>query len=93
MEIFPQFMYSIIYAGLNVLAFGAFVLDKYKAKTNAYRIPETTLLIFAVCGPFGALLAMQVFRHKTRHAKFFLVPFLAIIHLLLIIYLFSLRFS
>lgn len=70
----------ILYAGLNLLAFCMFVLDKIRAQKNAWRIPETTLLILAALGPYGALVAMQIFRHKTRHGKFLLVPLFALMH-------------
>ena len=77
----------IMYAGLNVLVFVAFARDKHKAKANLWRTPENILLLLAVLGPFGALVAMKGFRHKTRHTKFLLVPVFAILHLLLIIWL------
>jgi uncharacterized membrane protein YsdA (DUF1294 family) len=80
----------IIYAGLNVLVFAAFARDKLKAKANLWRIPEITLLLLAVLGPFGALAAMTGFRHKTRHMKFFFVPVFAILHLLLFVWLWPL---
>ena len=48
-------------------------LDKLLAKENAWRIPERTLLMLAaIGGSIGVLLAMYTVRHKTRHAKFFL---------------------
>jgi uncharacterized membrane protein YsdA (DUF1294 family) len=64
----------------SLLAFAAFALDKRRAKRNGWRIPENTLLLLALFGPFGALLAMQLFRHKTRHAKFALVYVFALVH-------------
>lgn len=89
MENFPLFIPLIMYTGLNILAFGAFALDKHRAQKNSWRIPETTLLVFAVIGPFGALAAMKLLRHKTRHTKFLLVPVFAVLHILLAIYLFT----
>lgn len=78
---------GMAYACLNVLAFGAFARDKFKAKTGTWRTPETTLLLLAALGPFGAVTAMKVFRHKTQHIKFSLVPIFAVIHAVLIIWL------
>ena len=78
---------GMVYAVLNILAFGAFGRDKLKAKANTWRTPETTLLFLAALGPFGAVAAMKVFRHKTHHVKFFLVPVFAIMHAALIIWL------
>ncbi len=78
---------GIIYVSLNILAFGAFARDKLKAQTGGWRTPESMLLILAALGPFGALAAMNVFRHKTRHVKFYLVPVFALVHAGLIFWL------
>ncbi len=60
-------------AAVNILAFICFGVDKYKAKTNQWRISEKTLLGIAVCGgSLGAILGMRFFRHKTQHQKFVL---------------------
>ena len=46
-------------------------IDKWKAKQGSWRISEATLLMLAVIGgTIGALLGMQVWRHKTMHKKF-----------------------
>jgi uncharacterized membrane protein YsdA (DUF1294 family) len=60
--------------------------DKFKAKNNTWRTSENRLLFFALLGPFGAYAAMQVFRHKTRKLKFYLVPVCAMLHIALIIW-------
>jgi uncharacterized membrane protein YsdA (DUF1294 family) len=73
----------------NLLAFGAFALDKWKAQRSARRISETTLLAFAFLGPAGALCAMRLCRHKTRKPKFYLVTVFLGIHLAIIMYLVS----
>ena len=53
---------------LNVITFIIYGVDKYKAKRNKWRIPETTLLMLAaVGGSIGAWMAMRVFHHKTLH--------------------------
>lgn len=61
---------------INVIAFIAYGIDKYKAKRNKWRISETTLILLAfIGGAVGALLGMKTFRHKTQHWKFkILVP-------------------
>ncbi|MBQ3549016.1 MAG: DUF1294 domain-containing protein [Oscillospiraceae bacterium] len=62
------YLYLIV---INVVAFFAFGLDKLKAKADAWRIPEKTLLGLAVIGgSVGAILGMRTFRHKTRHKQF-----------------------
>jgi len=76
-----------LYLGLNLIAALAFAYDKSRAKRNAWRISEGVLLVLAFLGPFGAFLSMQVFRHKTRKLRFFLVPVFLVIHGVAILYL------
>lgn len=55
----------------NLLTFVIYGIDKYKARHNHWRVREATLLLLAALGgSIGALLAMRVFRHKTQHKKF-----------------------
>ena len=56
---------------VNVFAFVLYALDKRRAKKHMYRYPES-LLIFAAAigGSTGALCAMLLLRHKTKHGKF-----------------------
>ena len=83
MDFFVFVSLGIICASLNLLAFILFAYDKLKARIHGWRISETSLLLLAAIGPCGALIAMVVFRHKTRHVKFVLVPFFVVLHLLL----------
>jgi uncharacterized membrane protein YsdA (DUF1294 family) len=76
---------AMLYAGLNLLVFAIYAVDKIRAKVNAVRIPERYLLAAAALGPAGALLAMLLLRHKTRVMKFLLVPFFFILHVLMIV--------
>ena len=56
---------------INGFAFVAYALDKWKARHYRRRIPEVTLLLLAVVGgSVGALMAIWLFRHKTRHPQF-----------------------
>jgi uncharacterized membrane protein YsdA (DUF1294 family) len=56
---------------INLAAFLAMGLDKWKAKKNAWRIPEKTLFLLVILGgSVGGILGMQLFRHKTRHWYF-----------------------
>ena len=67
---------------LNLAAFVLYGRDKGKAKRGAWRIPEATLLLVALFGPLGALLGMELFRHKTKHWKFkILVPLFLTLHI------------
>ena len=62
----------IIYLLLvNLVTFAVYGIDKWKARNYRHRVPEVTLLLLAaIGGSVGALLAMWLFRHKTLHAKF-----------------------
>ena len=80
----------IIYvAVMSLIAFAAFGLDKYKAKTDKWRTPEKTLFLLAIIGGgIGAFLGMQVFRHKTKHTQFVIgIPVIMIAQLALIAWL------
>lgn len=58
---------------INAAALLLMLLDKQKAKRGAWRIPEATLLaVAAFGGSIGAIAGMYLFRHKTKHPKFFI---------------------
>lgn len=80
------FFYSYLLI-INIIAFFAYAIDKWKAKRNRWRIPEFWLLFLAfVGGSVGALWAMFLLRHKTQHAKFYiLVPLFLIMQVALIL--------
>lgn len=73
MKLLPLYLLTV-----NAAAFLLMLIDKQKAKKDKWRIPEATLMGFAVFGgSIGAWLGMQIFRHKTRHKKFVLgIPFI-----------------
>jgi uncharacterized membrane protein YsdA (DUF1294 family) len=77
--------FLILYALLNGCVLVAYARDKQKAGTNAWRTPENVLLVYALAGPFGAYAGIQVFRHKTRKWKFYLVPVFVLVHSAVII--------
>ena len=60
-------------------------LDKWKARRDAWRIPEKTLFLAALLGgALGGTVGMHLFHHKTRHWYFrFGFPVLLILQLLL----------
>ena len=68
---------------VNIVGFFAMGIDKVKAKKKAWRIPEKTLLGFAVAGGgLGVWLGMEIFRHKTKHWYFkYGVPLMFIVEL------------
>ena len=56
---------------INIAAFSAMGIDKYKAEHQKWRIPERRLFILAaVGGSLGGILGMYAFHHKVRHRKF-----------------------
>lgn len=65
-------LYVICYLLIvNIVAFFLMGIDKKKARTGAWRIPEKTLFLSAILGGgVGAIAGMQLFRHKTRHRSF-----------------------
>lgn len=64
-------LFAAAVVGWNILTFFVYGLDKYKAKTNRWRVPEKTLLFLAALGgSIGALAGMYVFHHKTKKRKF-----------------------
>lgn len=78
----------LIYIVLNLISFVSFVWDKHKAKEGSWRTKESTLLLTALFGPFGAVAGMKLARHKTRKPKFKLVYVFLVLHIILIVWWF-----
>lgn len=56
---------------INALGFLLMLADKYKARKNLWRIPESTLFAAALLGgSLGCLAGMYTVRHKTKHLSF-----------------------
>lgn len=72
--------YLIFLAVMSVVAFLLYGADKRKARNGRWRIRESTLLLTGFFGgAVGALLGMELFRHKTRHWYFWLVNLLGLL--------------
>ena len=73
---------------INIIGFFAMGIDKWKAKNNAWRIPENTLFVItALGGGIGTIAGMYTFRHKTKKARFTLgLPAILILEIAFIIY-------
>ncbi len=71
---------------LNLLVMLLYGHDKERAKHGGRRISESTLLVAAFCAPFGAVIGMRIFHHKTRHLKFLLVYVFLLLQLFVIAY-------
>ena len=74
---------------INVVALILGAVDKIRARTGKWRVPEGTLLLSAALGgSAGLLLTMLLLRHKTKHKKFILgVPAILLIQVLLLLLL------
>jgi uncharacterized membrane protein YsdA (DUF1294 family)/cold shock CspA family protein len=58
-------------AGISIVTFIVYAIDKAAAMRNAWRIPETTLHLLALVGGWpGALIAQQTIRHKSSKPSF-----------------------
>ena len=84
----PTFLLKAVFiwlAVINLIAFALMGLDKWKARRDAWRIPEKTLFLAALRGgALGGTVGMHLFHHKTRHWYFrFGFPVLLILQLLL----------
>ena len=73
----------------NLVTFAAYGIDKLRARRGGRRSPERILLIMsAIGGSMGAIVAMQWLRHKTQHAQFhYGVPAMLLIHATVMIYI------
>ncbi|HTL42457.1 MAG TPA: DUF1294 domain-containing protein [Pseudolysinimonas sp.] len=59
------------YLGVSIVTFGAYALDKSAARLRGRRVAETSLILLGMFGGWpGAILAQQLFRHKTRKLTF-----------------------
>lgn len=68
---------------VNAVGFILMLSDKQKAKKGAWRIPEATLMgVAAIGGSLGVFAGMRLFRHKTKHPKFFIgIPVIIILQI------------
>lgn len=85
----------IYFAVISLTAVVMTIADKAKAKRDAWRIPEATLM---TVGLFGGALAMFVtmktIRHKTKHKKFMIgLPLEIALHAAIICVLLLLKFN
>lgn len=83
-QILPAYLFIVNAAGFLLM-----LIDKIKAKKNAWRIPEATLFLIALLGgSIGSLLGMYTFHHKTKHIRFvFGIPLILAVQLVTLILL------
>lgn len=75
----------------SLVAFFAYGIDKRRAKRRAWRVPEAFLLsVGFLGGAVGALGAMQLFRHKTKHWYFYAINLVGLVwQLACLVFLFA----
>ena len=81
--------YILLYFGIvNLLGLLMMGIDKFRAKKDLFRIPESNLFLVAVIGgSVGSLLGMYAFRHKTRHIQFVIgIPAIILAQILLVLW-------
>ena len=62
---------ALLHAGASLLCFVLYGVDKAAARAGRGRISESTLLSLGLVGGWpGAIVAQQVFRHKTSKRSF-----------------------
>jgi len=62
---------AVLYLGLSILTFALYAADKRAARLGQWRTPESTLLIVGAIGGWpGAIVAQQTLRHKTMKLRF-----------------------
>lgn len=67
----PLLGFAVAYAGLSVITFVVYAIDKSAARRKGPRTPERTLHLLALAGGWpGALLAQRWLRHKSAKASF-----------------------
>ena len=74
---------------VNAIGFVLMTVDKYKAKKNLWRIPESTLMTVALIGgSIGSLIGMYTVRHKTKHLKFTIgIPVILVLQIAAVIWI------
>ena len=67
-------VYLLVLVIISLAAVCLYANDKMRSQNGLWRIPETGLLAVGFFGgAAGALAAMFIFRHKTKHWYFFVV--------------------
>lgn len=76
----PPVWLALVYAGLSVVTFVTYAMDKSAAVQGQWRTPESTLHTLSLAGGWpGALLAQQYLRHKSTKAPFRAVFWLTVL--------------
>ena len=93
-EFFNEHITFLSYLGIiNIITFAAFVLDKYAAINHRSRIRIITLLgLSFIGGSIGGLIAMYLFKHKTRKDYFTVgLPLILAMQIIVVFYLMNMK--
>ena len=76
------------YLVINLITFLVWGFDKWRAQNQKWRVSERILFsLIIIGGAIGALAGMQIFRHKTRKTRFWVIGILAaLLHIAIYIY-------
>ncbi len=70
----------IILLLINIFSFIVFWIDKFLAIKKKRRISENFLIFISLFAPFGSIMGMIIFNHKTSKIKFrFFIPFFVLL--------------
>lgn len=85
----PYTLIAAYFAAVNLVAFLSFGIDKSRSKRAKWRIPEATLMAYALFGgSLGCFLGMRLFRHKTLKPLFYIgVPIILVLQVLGVLWL------
>jgi len=80
--------FVIFILAMTVITFIVFGVDKWKAQNDKWRTPESTLFLLSIFGgSIGALLGMQIWRHKTQHWSFRIgIPLILVLQVALLLW-------
>ena len=93
-KFFDEHTILLSYLGIiNFVSFAAFAVDKFAAIEHRSRIRIVTLLgLSFIGGSVGGLIAMYLFRHKTKKDYFTVgLPLILVMHVLIIFYLMNIK--
>ena len=91
MSVIFRYVLLVLFVLVNLVAFALMGVDKQRARTHQWRVPEKTLFLAALLfGGTGGTIGMFFFHHKTKHWYFrFGFPLIALLWLALIVWLMS----
>lgn len=83
------FTFLVYFSLISFITAIVTVTDKFKARRNRWRIPESTLFILAILGGSVAEYAtMRIIRHKTLHKRFMIgLPVIIVLQLALMVFI------